>query len=612
MSLEVYIENQLIDLPPEAVVALSYQLNNIADLVSRQANFTNRIKAPFSKNNDKVFKFARNFSSGSSVPYQKLATKIVQNGIEVVPIGETILDSADEEYIFTVYSGIFNPFILLEAINVQDLDLSEFDYIWDVASAAAIANETEGAVYAAAQFGTLVDTNNRIDIRLNHHSVYFHSVMTAAFDRIGFNLVGNIFFDSRYLGLTIPAGAKPFKHTTIEATSSLETDYIITGAGTKVVFDNTDFNVFSEWNGTDTYESDGIREMAFRIKLSFTDLTGEVLVRVTGIPSNVQEILVVPNNGIAEVNFLTDETEYILTEKVSVELFSISPFESATIKAGGRIVNIITSPIFEADTKILINENLPDMDCKEFLKNQLQIFAITNDTNLFQKDMIFTQFGEIVKNTAQALDWTDKLDLQQSTKKTFSFGSYAKKNIASWDNDDEVPKSLGQGFFLIDDETLKETKEVFEMSFSASKSGTFLEGVNMAVIDAYIGFLREFDSNDRITLTKDLSKTIVYTDGTTDIPVNDLKVLYFKDPDQDFSLGFEDNVLSENYSEFIQMLQRFQGMKPRFKLTASDINELRLTIPIFLRQENAYFIRNLIDKFTAGESTAVELIRING
>lgn len=614
MSLEVYINDSLVDLPPGAVVTTNYQANNIGDAVSRQADFSNNIDADYTNNNDKIFGFARFLGSGSKIPYQKLKAKIVQNGVETLPNGSAILNSVNGKYNFTIYSGIFEPFTLLEAINLRDLDLSDFDYIWNLAGAAAIANTTEGAVYSAIQYGSLIDGDSDFDIRFQHHSVYTHTLITKMFETIGFTIEGDILTDPRYLELTVPSGTPDFFHSSIEVSSPIDLNYNITDSGIPVDFFTEDFDLLGEWNGSDVFTNGITRTQGFRVKLEIKNLTGSITVRVTSSKDNAQEIFVSPDsNGKASVNFLTDSGDYIINETVSVELISINANETCTIRAGARFINLATGPVFEDGAKIFINENLPELDCKTHLKNELQIFAITNTVNLFDGVVKFTTFNRILKNIAKSQDWTDKLDLQKTQSFSFSFGSYAQKNIASWNNDDNVPDGLGQGFFLIENETLPATSELFDISYSASNSGTFLQGVTMAIIEKYtaLGVL-EFESDPRLLYVKDLSQAINFVDGSGNQVVNNMKVGYFKDPDEINNLGFDNNVLVQFYSGFITMLQNFEGAKPSLLLSQRDIEGLDLTIPVYFKQYGAHFLINKIENYINGASVPVELIRIDG
>jgi len=60
---EIYIGDSLLDLSPGTVVAHTLKSNDIGDLKTRNANYTNQFKVPFTENNDRIYENAKNHQS---------------------------------------------------------------------------------------------------------------------------------------------------------------------------------------------------------------------------------------------------------------------------------------------------------------------------------------------------------------------------------------------------------------------------------------------------------------------------------------------------------------------------------------------------------------------
>ncbi len=93
---QIYVEEQLIDIDPKTVIAITLQAADLGngDLVSRKASFTNQLRVPATQTNIQIFEFANNPKAGSLFPYQKKTVKIFSNGIRILD-GIVMIQSFD-------------------------------------------------------------------------------------------------------------------------------------------------------------------------------------------------------------------------------------------------------------------------------------------------------------------------------------------------------------------------------------------------------------------------------------------------------------------------------------------------------------------------------------
>src|SRR5437868_1055343 len=104
MTVQLILDGSEIDLGVDTRIALTMQINNIAEVADRQGNFSNTFKLPMTQGNRAVMEMCELIPSVTSKPYRKLSAKYIQSGLVLIRNGVAIVDSADEFYNVTVYS----------------------------------------------------------------------------------------------------------------------------------------------------------------------------------------------------------------------------------------------------------------------------------------------------------------------------------------------------------------------------------------------------------------------------------------------------------------------------------------------------------------------------
>src|SRR6185369_16155767 len=130
----IYVEEQLIDLDPKTIIALTLQAGDFAsgDIMTRKASYTNQIKVPASPTNIRIFEYANNPKSGSTFPYLKKSITIYANGIRILE-GITVIKSFDTFFNLQIYSIPKDLSFRIANLYLSDLDFGDSPITWNAA-----------------------------------------------------------------------------------------------------------------------------------------------------------------------------------------------------------------------------------------------------------------------------------------------------------------------------------------------------------------------------------------------------------------------------------------------------------------------------------------------
>src|ERR1700752_3727063 len=105
-QIQLYLNNQLVDLSDDSPIALTFQINNLAEVQNQQGNTSNQFKLPLTQRNRRILGFPDNVIFTTNLPYQKYQAKLVQDGLEIVPYGIAELNGMDQDMAnITILSG---------------------------------------------------------------------------------------------------------------------------------------------------------------------------------------------------------------------------------------------------------------------------------------------------------------------------------------------------------------------------------------------------------------------------------------------------------------------------------------------------------------------------
>ncbi len=203
---ELFINNQSIDLYPNEHIALTKQCNKLNELKDRQADYSNQFVIPPTANNKRVCGFPNVVATDSINPYTKLPATYVENGSELIPNGVAIIEEYNGNINVTLYSGIFDFFNTLGDSSLRQLDLSDSDHIFNLASVAA-GNTSDKYVYPLIQWGatgTTTKSIDKVDIRYQMPALRMPYIIDKIFEASQYQKGGDVFDFESYEKLILP------------------------------------------------------------------------------------------------------------------------------------------------------------------------------------------------------------------------------------------------------------------------------------------------------------------------------------------------------------------------------------------------------------------------
>lgn len=618
---ELYLNDAAVDLSPGTVIAITKQINDIADLQNRQADITNRFEIPSTPTNDKIFETAKEVMSGTLVPYRRFSARIRVAGIDIVQNGLGILETYNNDrYIVSVVSGIVDFFDIISGKDLQDLDLSSLDHLFDLAKVVATQLATSGIIYAIADYGDLPDGTRTIDVRRQGPSVFILTVLNAIFSEAGFTKSGDIFSDTDYTALILPFAVEKIESRGILFSATMDGEQITSFPQT-IAHDEETSDPGDNYDNVTNFRYTAPRaidSIQFRCQGSLEFDVGTVTVTLKGSVFGDMDSVLFSTPGIDKIYNLDSTTISLASgETVLVEV-TVTGVPTVDIIEPSTFWNIIPSPGFSAD--IVVSELLPKMKQSDFIKAISNLFGLIPTFDVTAPlNVEFKKFEDIFTERRQ-VDWSDKLDESKPPEITFARGDYAQNNNLVWKEDPRnVPDGLGDGVFTIDDDNLPADKDVIQIPFSASDQIIKIEGINLANI------IRFTDPEGSATWTlsekvqprlgiavnvaKGLQGTFDLTDGVGTNNEDNITVVRFFDTGNNAELDGT-NLLNRHYPGLILSLARTKIVTAFFRLTAEDVRDIDHFIPIYVQRFGAKFFLNKAINYIEDQPTKCELVRL--
>lgn len=635
---ELILNEEVIALKPQTVIAITLAVSDIADVANRKGTGSNSFAVPKTKENIAKLGHSDKVSSLSNLPYEKIPARYSQKGIQIVKSGYAVISEVQEDFEVTMYDGNVPFFELLADKKLTELDFSALDHVWNQASEVAYRTNTANIIYPIVDYGN-VPYYYFSGVRIVATFfllpwIFVHTVIAKIFSTAGWTVSGTFLSSSVYNNLIIPVHGFKEKESYLlaEATSSADSAFI-TVTGAVVLFDTEVSDPIQAIDppglivigaGT-TYTAYVDGDYSFTFVINWA----------TAVPASGGYIEIQSTGGVihAHIDCAANSTgtETILIKKVSMIIGDVVYAFVRGVSSGS--IKVLAGSSMEctaADGKVSFNKmysignNLPDITQKDLLKVIMQMYCIIPMTNTLTKNVQLVQFKEILANKWRALDWTDKVDMSETPTLSFHPTTYAQTNWLRYKEDSTVTDEvgvvdkLGDGSFAVADEVLPVEKDWFRLPFAPSKMVTKHLGLD---VPEYLRWdptaFAWLQLEPRILI---LDKQVIpdpklnYHDTVTGDNVNTgaENLAYFILPGKADNLGFGDNLISKHYPEFVEMLNSYKKITLAMKLSAVDIESLDFSIPIYLQQYGAYFFLNTISQWIDGsESCSVELVKLD-
>lgn len=664
MTDRLTINDQEIDLYPGTRIAITLQVNDLADLGDRQTARSNSFTIPRTANNDAALGFAALPPSETDLPYRRLRATYTRGGINLLGPSTAVIDEAGDEYKVVLVSRAVDLFALLDERTLADLDLSDLNHTFDLTTIIGSRTNTEGIIYPLAAYtidpAYIDDLSSKWDIRRVQFCLYAHTLVRRIIQEAGYSLSSGSFYETDPVASRLLLHASPDKwgNTGKILTAYKTTPQLITISNTRVVIDDDSsgdpvlrtgaFDISNAWqtapagstliryyhpNDFSTPRGGRVR---FTVYYSFTlpssasapeTMQIRIVTSVSGterITASGQFHTIQPGQTISGIETIQlPDGSYQAGDYTELTARIISPTAGGatdsvlTIGTGTRVEAWLYSEApFAVGDLVPVAEQLPEMKQKDFLKGISQLFCLNWNEDLYRREFDVVSFNQISGNRFTAPDWSDKLHMGTRPESSFRLGKYARKNWMKYKEDDAVSEGYGDGSFPVDDETLDAEATLFTLPFAATENVTLLGGYTLPLIERWKAgdTIPKVKVKPRILLLSDGANpgaSVDYYDGTTTTTVTtDLPWCHFIHPEQGNNLGFGDSLIRDYYAPVVAMLTRARKVVVDMRLTEADLVGIDFTKPIYLNQLGGYFYVNKVSNALPGRLVKVELVRL--
>src|SRR5579872_8161 len=213
-QLQLYINDQLVDLSDDSPIALTFQINNLAEVQNQQGNTSNQFKLPLTQRNRMILGFPDDIAFTTNQPYQQYLAKLLQDGLEIIPYGVAELNSIEQDNAnVTVLSGNVDFF---DAVDGKLYDMGDstsqwtnygknllwqsYDHIWNIDNAATSQNKTDGWIYPIVDYGFIDgdDFTPPIDVHSMRPGFFIKTAIDLLLKSAGYKGKGSLLNDPLY------------------------------------------------------------------------------------------------------------------------------------------------------------------------------------------------------------------------------------------------------------------------------------------------------------------------------------------------------------------------------------------------------------------------------
>ena len=630
-------------------IALTKSVNKLQDLANRSGEFSTEIEAGLSSNNRILTKHSQSTDSLTSFPYSANKCEIESNGFNVLS-GFARLIETNENYKIRAYGQLANLVDLIGDSKLKDLNLdytsgSTINHIWNYANVIANRNNTwlSGFIYPNINYGKW--TLNTAHAHWNdlYPSVFCKYLFLRIFNSLGYSVSGeflsNELFDNEILPMvkisevpdTILDGLKT------QAQTNVSKSY------TTTISDDTRGLLYDEFlvNSSLQLSQDLDNSRTCFKPMNYGECKATIVLDKSGSGNVVYLTCTTIDNGIG-VNV---QTSSLLTTGTNIIVFNVNKisastffyFEFATVGAGTFTINTINLNTAYTSTKLIegnlvfVNECLPDVSQKDFLLTIINQYNLMIKVDSDLRTIDFSYFNSIAGNTANKLDWSNKLDLSEKPTIAYEIDGYSQNNFMNYetdDNDNELRKAVnyGNGSLFCNNLNLDNINEIFKSKFAPIVRIPCLRShsTTQAYIQMWISEDREASFR-----TQSVKPRIAYINRGETFTIHGTSGaigggngstnngpsagVYFQ------NLEFAGSLIPTYYGIISKMLIDTYFITASFNLDLADYNKVNFTQPIWIDvvvkgygNIKGLFYLNEIKQFKINrrESTEVELIRI--
>lgn len=626
-----------IELQPSKPIARTLQVNDIATLNNRQANFTATFSIPKTAKNQKAFSLLGMVGTNSNIPYQKNECYYYSDSGEcLIYKGWAIISATAKDYKCNIYDGNIDLYKAIENTTLNALDLTDINHFKTLENVIDSFNNLTVYKYILADYNgkALFDTN-KINIDYLVPSVPVSWLWNKIFEFYGFTFSGSVFdtFNFQNLYMTFPKG--------IAGVESEEDFYTAPGVAvrtfqtaTNVAYNNSLFVYVS--GGVGNFQQIYLQQHFkvtdagyYRILMTGTATSKSVYGGNNTTVCNTHLIVAFNQESVSTSIGNNNLTGYeVMQNGISLNT-TINVDHVIYLNAGDSFCILFRRPdlghlaIVQEDITLEVKRVFEspidfsgaflDFKTKDFLNEVLTRFGLTPFKDKYSNNYTFLTLYELLQKN-EVVDWSSKFIEQ--TNESYVYGNYAQKNDLTYKyNDNE--SDYYNGSLLIGNVNLADNKKVVNSNIYAPekiRSNELPKQTNV-----YKLWNKEVKDDGSVTY-KSLDKRFYFMRADNHIFESSVTIgsetlstetTIGQAPFESFfKLPFKD-IVQDYYLPMYQILNKSRVIDANIFLTEQDIINIDFSKLYWLEQLNSYFILNKISNFTQKGLTKVELIKVD-
>jgi hypothetical protein len=606
---------------PSQVFALTFSEAKFNNLVSRGGSLSTPVKLAKTANNTRVLGFPNEINETSLKPYTRYECEVrVDN--QPIFYGFAVLEVSEDFYEMRIYGALADFFQTIGDKSIRDLDLSAFNHAWTAVNVFAATNATSNYCYPAINYGRWTGTKAARAHTDFFPAVYFKLLLEKAASEEGWTLNG--YADN----WGIPFSVQDFRNEkgvlfTSEYGSDVgETYGSLFGSGAffvsglDTVSNDPTSHAHTDLFGSEVYETRAGGSYDFNAQITYTTSAGGTkkarLVQTDFSSIRTLAEVDIPNgtNLTVELNAYGVSHDGSLPY-VTILFTSTLTTGTVTIKAGSSLSCTAGSEDIKTGDLYNIADTLPDIKIKDlYLFEAVRKNALIIADNQ-AKTLQFVTIDSIAAKWPIAKDWTDKVDFTAKPKIEYRLGDFAQNNDVRWKEGTEddpafrANPDLGNYILPINDGALPLEKVMYTAPFAATvEADSFTDNFHARVL-RYSGSGVAYDNPDinpvarAMPLVSRATNLVQITSGGGTVTAQ-----IMGEPET------WEEIAEDNWTAFESMLDRMKLVEYRVRLSAIDIQELDVTVPVKVRDD--YFMIREVEQWPANKVglTKVKLIRL--
>lgn len=609
-------------------VRRNLQINDIAEVKDRRANYSNTIDLPNTPENVALMDFLGVPGNTSLKPYRKVRADYYVNGIPQVTNGLGVLkESSEGGYKLVIYDGITDLAEAIKGKTLSNLNYSDLNHYLTTANAAASMEADGGYIYALANFGYKYYTEYKIENVAP--SVYVSTLWDKIFSEAGVGYVGEFFQINEDFRTEVISAAKGYEvanvPATVNALGSLETEilwryeisqnYLFVSDPLKFITDNA-AQISLDANGAAVIDYTGVIKLKYNISYSCGQYTYLTLkTKLNGKTVNYKNF-----------DYLkTSETVEIVLNVTAGDIVSLEV--TASTEGGGDGEPSRLDERYELSYSITLTADAEEITGGQFI--DFSLFVSEMDQHAFVKDIMqryglvmkplrnsnayeFIQFEDLLNRKADAEDWSDKL----SALGPEAYGiSYAKENITEYKYPDGVTSFDYNGRLVVDNDNAPASKPLWSSPYEIANPSHKSQGVQLYSVPIWeeaiedgatvkklkqtpVKIFRVLRTSTAVTLRLFAEANGTEVPSPAFLSLNNISLQYY---------------MGNYYKAFANLVSRAKNRKAIFNFNELDVYNLDFFRLKFLKQTGRYYYLNLLSNIPGmlSEADLVEITKFS-